>query len=190
MGSIAILASGSGSNFEAICGELSRGRHEVRLLVCDRPGAFVLERAKRLGVPAFLASYKGRERPVVEREISQKLDEARVDLVVLAGYMRLLGPDFVGRYKGRLVNIHPSLLPAWPGTEAIARAWRAGDSTMGVTVHFVDEGMDTGPIIRQLAVQRRDSLADTETAIHQAEHLLYPLVILELLESTGEPERC
>jgi len=101
--------------------------------------------------------------------------------VALAGFMRLLSPAFVSRWRGRLVNIHPSLLPAYPGTEAIRRAWEAGEPLLGVTVHYVDEGMDTGPVLARAQVARQASLEATEQAIHEAEHRLYAQVAVDLL---------
>ncbi|OHD16772.1 MAG: phosphoribosylglycinamide formyltransferase [Spirochaetes bacterium GWD1_61_31] len=189
MGTIAVLASGNGSNFEAIAqacrpgGELTG--HRLGLLLCDRPEAAVVNRAVRLGVPVKLVAYKGRPRAEAEAKLQSAIDGSGADLVVLAGFMRILGSGFVEHFRGRLVNIHPSLLPLWPGSEAIARAWQAGDSQFGVTVHFVDEGMDTGLIIAQRTIPRRDSLAATEAALHAVEHELYPEVIRQLLEESG-----
>lgn len=183
MAKLAILASGSGSNFEALTTALRGGCHEVCLLICDRPGAMVLERAARLNVPARLISYKGRPKTETETELAKLLQECGADLVALAGFMRLLGPELVRSFRGRLVNIHPSLLPSWPGTHSIERAFAAGDSELGVTVHLVDEGMDTGPILAQARVPRLADLAATEAAIHAAEHRLYADVIINLLDS-------
>jgi phosphoribosylglycinamide formyltransferase-1 len=103
--------------------------------------------------------------------------------VALAGFMRLLSPSFVARWQGRLVNIHPSLLPAYPGTEAIRRAWESGEPLLGVTVHYVDEGMDTGPVLARAEVARQASLEATGQAIHEAEHRLYAQVVVGLLGS-------
>jgi phosphoribosylglycinamide formyltransferase 1 len=180
---LAVLASGSGSNFEALTLAARGAGHETALLVCDKPGAPVLERAARLGVPSLLVPYGKRPRADAEREIEAALDDSGADIIALAGFMRLLGPAFVRRYAGRLVNIHPSLLPAWPGMDAIRRAYEAGEAELGVSVHFVDEGMDTGPLIVQCRVRRLDSLAATEEALHRAEHELYARAVLGLLEA-------
>ncbi|MBE9917467.1 phosphoribosylglycinamide formyltransferase [Paenibacillus donghaensis] len=180
---IAVFASGEGSNFQALAeranaGEL--GGAEIALLVCDKPSAPVVQRAERLGVQAHLFKPKDYDsREAYEREIVHKLEEHRVDLVVLAGYMRLLTPVIVDKYRGRLINIHPSLLPAFPGKDAIGQALAYGVKVSGVTVHFVDEGMDTGPIIAQKALpivsgETVDSLAQ---AIHAIERELYPQVV-------------
>lgn len=191
MARLAVLASGNGGNFQALAEAVrSGGRHETAVLVCDRPGARAMDRAERLGVPARLVPYRGRSREEAEAEIAMVLDAAGADLVALAGFMRLLGPDFVRRYAGRLVNVHPSLLPAYPGTHSIDRAWSAGEAELGVTVHFVDEGMDSGGVIEQVRVSRRDTLEETEAAMHEAEHALYPRVVAALLdriERDGRP---
>jgi phosphoribosylglycinamide formyltransferase-1 len=176
-----VLASGNGGNFEALTLAARGAGHETTLLICDKPNAPVLQRAARLGVPSLLVSYAGRSRAEAEADIAAALEERGADLVALAGYMRLLGPAFVRRYAGRLVNVHPSLLPAWPGMDAIRRAYDAGERTLGVSVHFVDEGMDTGALIAQHSVPRLESLAATEEAVHRAEHELYVRAVLGLL---------
>jgi phosphoribosylglycinamide formyltransferase-1 len=195
MAKLAVLASGNGSNFEALVLAARAAGHEAALLVCDRPGAFVLQRAARLGVPSVLVSYARGDRAhpedkiirrlAAEARITNALEEAGTDLVALAGFMRLLGPGFVARWQGRLVNIHPSLLPAYPGIEAIQRAWDAGEPLLGVTVHYVDEGMDTGPVLARVEVARQASLEATEQALHEAEHRLYAQVVTGLLDGTG-----
>ncbi len=184
MAKIAVLASGSGSNFEAATLALrAGGRHRVALLACDKPGAFALERAERLGVPTRIVSYKGKTREAAESELIGAIQDSGAALVVLAGFMRILSADFVQRFRDRMINIHPSLLPAYPGVHSIERAFAAGEKTLGVTVHFVDEGMDSGPIIEQVRVPREATLAETEAAIHRAEHELYPRIITALLDS-------
>ena len=111
MAKLAVLASGNGSNFEALVLAVRAAGHETAILICDRPGAFALERAARLGVPALVVRYTGRPREETEAEIASALDEAGAQFVALAGFMRVLGPSFVRRFAGRLVNVHPSLLP-------------------------------------------------------------------------------
>lgn len=188
MASLAVLASGYGSNFEAIALALNGGPHDLVLLVCDRPGAYAVERARRLKVPSRLVSYKGRKREAVEEEIGLYLDETGVDAIALAGYMRILGPMIVGRYRGRLLNVHPSLLPAYPGVDAIRRMYEAGENRFGVTVHLVDEGVDSGGILAQEATERieGESLADLEERIHAIEHRLFPRVIVDILDSLDQ----
>lgn len=192
---IAVLASGSGSNFQAIAEALAdRARntegHELALLVCDKPGAGCLDRARRLGIPATVVPYaKGgttEARQAAEREMTATLESANVDLVVLAGFMRILTPLFVGRWKGRLVNIHPALLPRHPGAHGIADSFASGDAEMGITVHWVDEGVDTGAVIAQQSFPRTPgmTLEEAEARIHTLEHELYPATVLKLLGGT------
>lgn len=183
MPKLAVLASGSGSNFEALVRALEPTEHECVLLICDRAGAGALERAARLGVPSRHVSFAGRPRTRAEAEIEALLTEADADLVALAGFLRILSPDFVRPRAGRILNIHPALLPAYPGLDALRRAWDAGEETFGVTIHLVDEGMDTGPILRQKSLKRRagESFKDLETRVHALEHGLYPEVVLGML---------
>ncbi|AKM17657.1 phosphoribosylglycinamide formyltransferase [Anoxybacillus geothermalis] len=188
---LAIFASGSGTNFQAIVDAAKRGEvpAEVALLVCDRPGAKVIERAARENVPAFVFSPKEYpSKAAFESEILRELKERRIDWIALAGYMRLIGPTLLSVYEGKIVNIHPSLLPAFPGKDAIGQAYRAGVLETGVTVHYVDEGMDTGPVIAQCAVPivPGEPIEALEARIHQVEHELYPAVLRMLL---GEKEQ-
>lgn len=179
---IAVFASGSGSNFQAIADQAAEGRLavQVELLICDRPGAYVIERAKQADVPAFVfrpKDYASRED--YERVLLDKLRERQIDLIVLAGYMRLLTPVLVEPYYGRMINIHPSLLPAFPGAHGARDALAYGVKVTGVTVHFVDTGMDTGPIIAQepVPIQEGDTEDTLVARIHQVEQELYPRVI-------------
>lgn len=182
MAKLAVLASGNGSNFEALATAARAAGHELCLLVCDRPEAYAFERARRLSAPAALVPWKGRPREEAEAALEAALEAAGADVVALAGFMRLLSPAFVARRRGRLVNVHPSLLPAWPGAHAIERAWEAGAAEFGVSVHYVDEGMDTGPLLAQERVARAATLEATEAAVHELEHRLYPRVVVGLLD--------
>ncbi|WP_409291207.1 phosphoribosylglycinamide formyltransferase [Peribacillus sp. SCS-37] len=184
---IAVFASGSGSNFHSISEAVRENKldAEIVLLVCDRPGALAARRADQKGIPAFVFSpkdYSGKQ--AFEEEILSRLEECRADLIVLAGYMRLIGPTLLSAYPGRIINIHPSLLPAFPGRDAIGQAFDAGVKVTGVTVHYVDEGMDTGPIIAQKAlnVLGGDTRETLQAKIQEIEHKLYPAVLQELLE--------
>lgn len=185
---IAVFASGNGSNFQALL-EASRagrlGGGEIVLLVCDKPNAFVAERARQADVETYLFRPKeyGR-REDYEAEIAARLTELEIDLVVLAGYMRLLTPVLVSPYAGRMLNIHPSLLPAFPGTDAIGQAWNYGVKVTGVTVHLVDEGMDTGTIVAQEAVtvEAGEDVDSLTARIHQVEQRLYPQVVKQFAE--------
>lgn len=179
---IAVFASGSGSNFQAIVDAVQAGGLdvEIKLLVCDKPQAKVVARAEAAGVPVFAfrpKEYASRE--AYEAVIVEKLQALDVDLIVLAGYMRLITATLVEPYYGRMINIHPSLLPSFPGLDAIGQAMKHGVKVTGVTVHYVDGGMDTGPIIAQEAVSiaTDESLDELTERIHRVEHRLYARVI-------------
>ncbi|KPD05903.1 phosphoribosylglycinamide formyltransferase [Aneurinibacillus migulanus] len=180
---IAVFASGSGSNFAAIMEAIQNGTltgAEVELLVCDKPEAYVVQRAAQYEVPAFLFNAKDYpDKPSFEREILQRLENAGVELIVLAGYMRLIGDTLLKAYGGRMINLHPSLLPSFPGKDAIGQAFRYGVKITGITVHFVDEGMDTGPIIvqRPVPVYGKDGESALAERIHKEEHRLLPQVV-------------
>jgi phosphoribosylglycinamide formyltransferase-1 len=190
MKKIAVFASGNGSNFQAIIDVVKSGEleTEISLLVCDKPEAYAVDRANAAGIPSFVfqaKEYAGKEE--YEQAILAELNKYGVEFIVLAGYMRLLGSTLLGAYQGRIVNIHPSLLPAFPGKDAIGQALAAKANWSGVTIHYVDEGMDTGPIIIQERVrleedETRDSL---QKKIQQIEHKLYP-EILQMLLTQGD----
>ncbi|MBW3113000.1 phosphoribosylglycinamide formyltransferase [Bacillus sp. MCCB 382] len=190
MRQIAIFASGSGSNFQALVDAVQSGtlKANIRLLVCDQPGAFVIHRAQTAGIPTFVFRAKDYEnKQAFEQEILNELAHLGVDFIVLAGYMRLIGPTLLESFGGRIVNIHPSLLPSFPGTDAIGQAIEGGVKITGVTVHFVDAGMDTGEIIAQEIVrvttgETRQSLQDK---IQHVEHHLYPNTLNHLFLTTG-----
>lgn len=180
---IAVFASGQGSNFAALvqaqqAGKLGGGR--IELLVSDKPEAPVAQRAEAAGIPALLLRPKDfASRELYEAAIVAELQRREIGLVVLAGYMRLITPVLLEPYAGRIINVHPSLLPAFAGKDAIGQALDYGVKLTGVTVHFVDGGMDTGPVIAQRSVEVKagdtaDSLAER---IHQVEYELYPEVV-------------
>lgn len=148
---VAVLVSGSGSNLQSIIDQTEVGSLPIRLccVISNKPDAFGLERARTHGIPAVCIPSKGKTREEHESEIVAELESRKVELVVLAGYMRLLGHELLERYKGRVINIHPALLPSFPGTHGYEDAWNYGVKVSGCTVHFVDEGCDTGPIILQ-----------------------------------------
>ena len=180
---LAVLASGEGTNFQAIAEAARRqqlGPTQLRLLVSDNPAARVLERAKLLGIPSHVIDPTA-HRPIemFDQALIRALDETGVTFVALAGYMRILSPSVVQRFRGRLINIHPALLPAFPGAHAIRDALRYGVKITGVTVHYVDEGVDTGPIIAQeaVAVCSDDTEESLAARIHAIEHRLYPEAI-------------
>jgi phosphoribosylglycinamide formyltransferase-1 len=183
---IVILASGSGTNLQAILDQL-HGRDGVELVGVgsDKPGARALERARGAGVAT--AAFPGDEYPDRETRdaaLGDWIESRRPDLVALAGYMQLLGADFVARFRDRIVNIHPALLPSFPGLDAIGQALEAGVEVTGVTVHFVDEGVDTGPAIvsREVPIPANRDRAELEAAIHAVEHQLYPEAIRMVAE--------
>ena len=179
---LGVLVSGSGSNLQALLDACARPDFpaEVALVVSNVPTAFALERAKKAGVPAVVLEHKAfGSRADFEKALVEKLVAAGVEWVCLAGFMRLLGADFLGRFPGKVLNIHPSLLPAFPGLHAQKQALERGVKLAGCTVHFVDPGMDTGPIIAQAVVPvlPGDDEAALSARILKEEHRLYPLVV-------------
>lgn len=185
MKKLAVFASGTGSNFDAIVSAIEKGEldADIALLVCDRVGASVIEKAQKHEIDTVVYTPK-----IFENKASYEmaiLEDCRirgVEFLVLAGYMRLIGPTLLQPYEGRIVNIHPSLLPAFPGKDAIEQALEKKVKVTGVTVHFVDDGMDTGPIIAQEAVtvEDGDTAEDVKRKIQAVEHHLYPQVIQSL----------
>lgn len=183
---LAVFASGHGSNLGRIIDAVREGELknvELSMVFSDKPDAQALERAKNAGIIAIHISPKGLNRKEHEKAVLKHLKANKVDLIVLAGYMRLLSPFLVNEYRNRIINIHPALLPAYPGVDAIRRAFEAGVKESGVTVHFVDEGMDTGKIIAQKTVKRKKShtLESFERDIHVAEHELLPKAIQKIV---------
>lgn len=176
-----VLASGGGTNLQAILDRLhGRGEIEVVGVGSDKPDAFALERAASAKVPTAVFSrdeYAGRE--ARDSAIGDWIDSTGAELVVLAGYMQLVSPAFVERFRGRIINVHPALLPSFPGLDAIGQALEHGVKVTGITVHFVDEGTDTGPVISQQAVEvpANWDRTELEAAIHAIEHEIYPEAI-------------
>lgn len=188
---IAILGSGTGSNARALLAAAAEGRlgAEVSVVVCDVPGAGILDIAEEYGVPTLVIDPKSKKRGHLSDEALQQLtDELTaigVDLVVCAGFMRILREPLLSAFPERVLNLHPSLLPKYPGLNSAARALEAGDAETGCTVHLIDAGIDTGPILRQAHVPIfPDDTVDSLTArIHEAEHHIYPEVVADLLRS-------
>ncbi|WP_034537867.1 phosphoribosylglycinamide formyltransferase [Carnobacterium inhibens] len=185
---IAVFASGNGSNFQAIAEAIASKQVDAILcfLFCDNPKASVIERAKKMGIPFTVFSPKNYEnRAAYESELLKQLELNAVDLIVLAGYMRIIGPTLLTAYANRILNIHPSLLPYYPGKSSIQDAFEANEKETGVTVHVVDAGVDTGPIIAQekVAILPEDTLDSLETRIHQVEHRLFPQVIQKVIKN-------
>lgn len=183
---IVVLASGSGTNLQAILDQL-HGRDGIAVVGVgsDKPGARALERAVAAGVDtAVFPADAYDDRLGRDAAMADWVEAHRADLVVLAGYMQLLSEPFVARFRGRIVNIHPALLPAFPGLDAIGQALAAGVGETGVTVHFVDEGVDTGPAIlqRRVPVPVGRERGVLEAAVHNVEHQLYPEAIRMIAE--------
>lgn len=182
---IAVFASGSGTNFEAIAKACLQGRinAEVALCVCDHPGAFVTERAKRMGIPVLELRPKSfSSKMEYETEILKELKEKEIEFIALAGYMRIIGETLLNSYENRIINIHPSLLPAFQGVDAIGQAMKYGVKVYGVTVHYVDQTLDGGKIISQAAIPYEgDDREELESMIHAREHALYVSTLRSLL---------
>ena len=184
---IGVLLSGRGSNFEALAESVAAGRipnAEIAIVVSNQPEAMGLKRAEARGIPMRTIPSKGLQREVYDRQVAAVLQEYKVDLICLAGYMRLLSPYFVAAFPQSILNIHPSLLPSFPGLEAQKQALDHGVKFAGCTVHFVDENLDAGPIIVQAVVPVLDS--DDEHALAERilkeEHRIYTEAVKIILE--------
>ena len=181
---IAILISGRGTNMEAIvkacqCGELEA---DVLFVGSDRPGARGLETAASFGLDTKIFYYKRDGREAAEDAMAAAIEDSKCDWIVLAGFMRILSPRFVHRFAGRIVNIHPAILPSFPGAHGIQDAWDYGVKLTGVTVHIVDDQVDHGPILAQECVRRlpEDTIETLEAKIHEVEHKIYKAALKEL----------
>ena len=193
MSRVAILLSGSGSNMEVLVRSMT-GDHPGRavLVLSNVPGAGGLDRARRLGVEADVVDHRAHpDRAAFERALAGRLDRAAPDLICLAGFMRVLTPWFVGRHAGRILNIHPSLLPKYPGLDTHARAIAAGDAEAGCTVHEVTEVLDDGPVLGQgrVPVLPGDTPATLADRVLAMEHRLYPDVLWRRLAGGALPVR-
>ena len=187
---LGILISGRGSNMVALADAVREGRilnAEIAIVISDKPDAAGLARAKERGIETLVIERRGRQRKEHDREMVSALSGKTVDLVCLAGYMRLLSPEFIAVYRDRILNIHPSLLPAFPGLEAQRQALEYGVKTSGCTVHFVDETLDGGPIIAQRAVPvwDDDTVESLSARILAEEHKLYPETVSAVLRQVA-----
>ena len=184
MADFVVLASGSGSNFEAIVRGISGGPHRLLALVSDNPAAHALVRSERLGVASVVVNY-GAGRRRAETRLARLLHSYQPDLIVLAGFMKVLPPHIVETYPDRIVNIHPSLLPDYPGLHSIERSYADAGGKMGITIHVVDRGVDTGPVLARFVADRTGcpSLEEMEHRIHELEHRHYPEIIEEQLDA-------
>ena len=179
---IAVFASGFGSNLQAIidCNKNNSLNGEIALVFSNKKDAYALSRANENNIKSvFLDPLDYGTREEFDKKIIELLEEEQIDLVVLAGYMFLVSLEFVRKFKNRIVNIHPALLPSFKGTHGIKDAYEYGVKVTGVTVHFVDEGLDSGPIIIQKAVDinQDESMEELEERIHRVEHEIYPLAV-------------
>jgi phosphoribosylglycinamide formyltransferase-1 len=192
MKNIGILLSGRGSNFEAIARSIAAGDIPARIaaVISNRQEAGGLARAQARGLDAQFISSRGKTREAFDAEVIAALEARQVNYVCLAGFMRVLGSCFVRRFSGRILNIHPSLLPAFPGVDAQKQALESGVKFTGCTVHLVDEGIDTGPIVRQAVVPVLDSdtVESLSARILEQEHRIYPEALKLLVEDRIEVE--
>lgn len=182
MMNFAVFASGNGSNLQAIINAVKKGRvrANLKLVVSDNPSAYALERARKARIKSIVIEPTGfLDRESFDREVIRRLDQEQIDFIVLAGFMRILSPVFIQKYPHKILNIHPAILPAFKGAHAIKDAFEYGARVTGVTVHFIDEKVDHGPIILQevVKISPRDTLASLEKKIHAIEHKIYPKAV-------------
>ena len=184
MAEAVVFTSGNGSNFQAICEAVAETEHKITAMICNKKDAYSFVRAAKLGIPAYHVSYLGRSRGETEAEIDALLTRLKPDLIVLAGFMKLLSPEMTEKYAGKIINIHPALLPKYPGTHGIEESF----ASLGVTVHYVDAGMDTGKVIRQKSFFRtgEETIEEIEEKIHACEYEIYPQTVIELLNRAEE----
>ncbi len=186
MKNIAVFASGHGTNLQAIIDNIAAGKLKANLalVVSDNPRALAIMRAKRAGIRTFYVAPKVfASKQEYEARVIERLKEEQIELIVLAGFMRILSPFFIRNYRGKIVNIHPALLPSFKGAHAIKDAYLYGVKVTGVTVHFVDEKVDNGPIIAQepVFVLDGESIEEVEAKVHKVEHRLYAEAIAWVL---------
>ena len=179
---IAVLVSGRGTNLQAIINAIKKGTIDgrINIVLSDKPEAHALKRAEKEGIKTQVVNYKSySSKEEYEQEIMKHIDNYSIDLIVLAGYMRILSPNFIKKYPYRIINIHPALLPSFPGLNAQMQALKYGVKISGCTVHFVNEGVDSGPIILQksIKVKQSDDEVSLSKRILKYEHLLLPRAI-------------
>ncbi|GFZ26722.1 phosphoribosylglycinamide formyltransferase [Lactobacillus corticis] len=191
---VAILASGNGTNFEALTKAFQAGNipgQEV-LLFANHHDAPVLARAKRLGVPAECFTVKEcGSKEAYEQRLLKLLKKYQVDFILLAGYLRIVGPAILAAYPEKIINLHPALLPKYPGLDSIERAYRAGEKYTGVTVHFIDQELDHGPVIAQekVVINPDDTLETLTERVHETEHRLFPKAVSQVLAAELAKEK-
>ncbi|MGL4671055.1 MAG: phosphoribosylglycinamide formyltransferase [Cetobacterium sp.] len=188
MVNIAVFASGNGGNFQRIVEAQNSGEgrgYRVKLLIVDKKDAFAIERAKALGIPHYFVNPKEfNTKMEYEEKIIEILKKEEVGYIALAGYMRIISPVLLEVYMNKIINIHPAYLPEFPGKDGIGDAFKAGATKTGVTIHYVDSGVDTGEIIYQERVDIKPSwdLEDLKKAIHEVEHRIYPMILTKLFK--------
>lgn len=194
MANCAVFASGTGSNYVKLQEAFNlQNRHSIRCLVCDKPGAAVIQKAIGFGTPVVPMIYRKKadgkpDRHSAEEHIVSILRLLEVDFIILAGFMRIISPLLLDAFPERIINIHPSLLPRYPGTKGIEESIASSDPELGISIHLVDSGIDTGPIITQKSFSRipGDSLETEQEKIHQLEHSWYPRTVLDFLDKAGQ----
>jgi phosphoribosylglycinamide formyltransferase-1 len=179
---VAVLVSGSGTNLQTLLDDPAIGPH-VELVLSDRPAIRALDRASGAGIETVVIEPRS-DRETLSATVADALTQRGIDVIVSAGYMRVLGPPVVDRWRDRWLNVHPALLPSFPGTHAVADALAAGVKVTGVTVHLVDAGVDTGPIVLQeaIAIMPDDDWDSLEVRVHEVEHRLLPRAVRAMLE--------
>lgn len=185
---IAIFASGNGTNFEVLAKQFQKRElaGELKLLFCDHPDAYVIQRAKKFNIPVETFTVKScGEKRLYEEKIAHILIENKIDFIILAGYMRVIGQPILAKYEGCIVNLHPAYLPEYPGLHSIERAFSDHKKQTGVTVHYIDSGVDSGPIIAQehVAILPDDTVETLEKRVHDCEHRLYPATLKKILQN-------
>ncbi|MGL5279107.1 MAG: phosphoribosylglycinamide formyltransferase [Cetobacterium sp.] len=185
---IAVFASGNGGNFQRIVEAQKSGEgkgYEVKLLIVDKESAYAIERAKVLGIPYYFIDPKEYSTKMeFEEKIIDILKESEIEYIVLAGYMRIISPILLEEYFNKIINIHPAYLPEFPGKDGVGDAYKARVSKTGVTIHYVDSGVDTGEIIYQerLKIDSQWGLEDLKNKIHEIEHRIYPMILTKLFK--------
>lgn len=185
MAKCAVFASGRGTNFKAIYENLKGSGHEIVCCICDKQDAPVLKLADEREIPCFHVSYGGRSREAAELEMISYLRTYGAELIVLAGFMKVLTKVIIDAFAGRIINIHPTLLPRFPGTNGIERSFNSNDKQLGITIHRVSYDLDSGPVLLQKSFTRKGSetLEEIEERIHTLEYEYYSKVIMELLDT-------
>ena len=189
MARIAIFASGNGSNFEVLADSFNGDiNNKIELLICNNEDAFAIDRAKRLGIRYEIVKYEKNRRDEAENKILSILKKNNIDVVFLAGFMKILGEEFLKNAGIPVINIHPSILPKYKGTHAIERAFESDDTEIGITIHYVNEKVDSGEIILQkkISLAREKGLDRVEADVHKLEHKWYPVAAKEICEKLNK----